>query len=46
MCGSGELYPVLFWIFGIVFNFAKPLSRLLSKILCERPLVSPYSPSI
>ena len=24
--GWGELYPSLFWIFGIVFNYAKPLS--------------------
>ena len=26
MGGWGELYPVLFWIFGICFNIAKPLS--------------------
>ena len=24
--GWGELYPVLFCIFGILFNFAKPLN--------------------
>ena len=26
MGGWGELYPVLFWIFGIFLNIAKPLS--------------------
>ena len=25
-CHWGELYPVLFWMSGICFNFAKPLS--------------------
>ena len=25
--GWGELYPSLFWIFGIFFNFAKPLGE-------------------
>ena len=24
--GRGELYQSLFWIFGILFNFAKPLN--------------------
>ena len=24
--GLFELYPIFFWIFGIFFNFAKPLS--------------------
>ena len=44
--GWGELYPSFFWMFGIFFNFAKPLrqcvwslvgfSSLLSTLMCSR----------
>ena len=30
--GWGETYPVLFWIFGIIFNFANPFIRDLLRL--------------